>query len=406
MQVVGDQVILSGLTDIGDHDRLKRLLDENEGRITTVVLRNRLGGAASATHRMMYMIRTRGLRTVVSGACGSACAYTFLAGVERHLAAESRVRRTRLGYHGVYGDNLVARRDSVPMMVAIILDYTSGKADRRLFTRMNEFVAASDFVIFEDPAWSPRSDGVSTFLCKGPATPQKMREECEPIRGTDGYAQGVLTSRELVRINTAIDVAGDQVHVSGELGPGDDKRLDEALERSNSAIRTIVFRDGAGNDHDVGDRMASLIRRRGLATAVSGYCIAACARAFLGGVERRLTDEKPLDRTYLAMNGDHDNDPAIVGRLDEIKRRIVDYTGGKATASVIDRLNGLSGPEGLLFFFDARVKTYNGDAMFVCTGTESRRVQDCEPIKGTTSYDQGIFTSPELLRVQFNAQPR
>ncbi len=403
MRVVGDQVILSGLTDIADHDRLKRLLDENDGKITTVVLRNRLGGAASATHRMMYMIRTRGLRTVVSGGCGSACAYTFLAGVERHLAAESRVRRTRLGYHGVYGDNLVARRDSVPVMVAIVLDYTSGKADRRLFSRMDEFVAARDFLIFEDPAWSPRPDGVSAFLCKGMADVQKMREECEPIRGTDGYAQGLLTSPELIKINTSIDVVADQVHVSGELGPEDERRFREVLGRGNGVIRTVVFRDGAGNDRATGDRMARLIRQHGLATAVSGYCIASCARAFLGGVERRLTDEKPIGGTYIGLNGDYDDEGALAAdRLEDIKQRIVEYTGGKATPDVLGRLRALSGAEGFIFFLDGtRVTTHGGASVFVCPGSESRRVADCERIQDTNSFEQGIFTSPELLRVKF-----
>jgi hypothetical protein len=407
MQVVGDQVILSGLTDIADHDRLKRLLDENEGKITAIVLRNRLGGAAIPTYRMMYMIRTRGLRTVVSGGCGSACAYTFLAGVGRHLAAESRVRRTRLGYHPAYGYNLVARRDSVPVMVEIVLDYTGGRADRRLLSRMVEFVAARDFLVFDDPAWSPQPDGVSVFLCKCSANFQKMREECEPIRDPDGYAQGLLTSRERIKINTAIGIAGDQVHVSGEFGPGDDRRLDEVLDHGSGTLRTVVFRDGAGNDSDTGDRMARSIRQRGLATAISGYCIAARARAFLGGVERQLTSEKALERTYLALGGDYDdNGTPIAVRLDDTRRRIVDYTGGNATAAVLDRLKDLPGPEGSLFFFDPRVKTYDGDTIFVCSGSESRRVADCEPIKSTTSREQGIFTSAELLRVKFNALPR
>jgi hypothetical protein len=235
-----------------------------------------------------------------------------------------------------------------------------------------------------------------------------MREECEPIHGTDEYAQGLLTSRELIKINTSIDVVADQVIVSGELGPSDDRRLEEALDRANGAVRTVVFRDAAGNHRTTGDRMARLIRQHGLATAISGYCMAACARAFLGGVERRLAGEKPIQQTYLGLNGDYDDDGVLAAdRLEDLKQSIAEYTGGKITADVLERLRDLPAVEGALFFLDGtRVSIYGGVSVFVCSGAEARRMADCEPVKGTSSHEQGIFTSPELLQVKFNAQPR
>jgi hypothetical protein len=197
VELRGDQIILSAGVERGDVERFLRVLGEGQGKVTTVILKNSPGGDAFVGMRLAQAIRERGLRTAVSGYCRSACARIFLGGATRHSTDERKGNETYIGFHGTYegtsGLSTVAyyQREWYTAM-------TDRKLDPELVARWSSIRNSKGFMYFYDPNRYRRQNGVSIVLCQGT---EKERSECEEIAGTDGYAQGVYTSPEIVKIN-------------------------------------------------------------------------------------------------------------------------------------------------------------------------------------------------------------
>jgi hypothetical protein len=335
MEAAGDQLILSGGVGEGDYERLKRLLDEHGDKITTVVLRNSPGGRITAMTKMMDLVHQRRLRTVVAGYCRSACANIFLAGKERHFASESLAGDAYLAFHGIYDDRSLLHSTKLHELRMQVHYYTAGMIDPALVDRWLRVASRRGFIYFLDSARLQPGYGASVLQCEGLfedafGRPNKALSECEKIPGIDVYEQGIVTSRDLISINGIMETVGDQVIISTGLGANDDARLRQLLDENAGKIATVVLRGIVGGDSAAGDRMAALIRERGLRTAVSGYCRAACARAFLGGVERQLTDESPAEMSYVALQGDYDDAGMLrAERHEAVKRAMMQYTGGE-----------------------------------------------------------------------------
>jgi hypothetical protein len=83
-----------------------------------------------------------------------------------------------------------------------------------------------------------------------------------------------------------MQVAGDQIILSGAVNPRDDDRLQALLDEQRREVTTIILRDSPGGDAASAYAIGDLIRKRGLRTAVSGYCLSSYSRMFLGGVAR------------------------------------------------------------------------------------------------------------------------
>jgi hypothetical protein len=67
---------------------------------------------------------------------------------------------------------------------------------------------------------------------------------------------------------------------------------------------------------------------------------------------------------------------------------------------VLDLLRDLPRAEGFLFFLAATgAKSFEGASVFRCRGSELQKLADCERIADTSSYAQGVFTSPVLVRI-------
>ena len=197
MQVVDDQIIMSGETQHGDFERFKRLLVENEGRITTVVMRDGLGGAAAPTLHIGSAIRRLGLRTAVSGRCFSSCAYIFLGGIERHFSDEQSPFRTYLAFHpGFFNGHTDPALNGTSHVW--IRNYTDGRINPQLLERIMLVRRPAGAVYFFDSARLRREDGVSIFACTGYET--RRVDDCEKWAGWDSYEQGIVTSRELVKV--------------------------------------------------------------------------------------------------------------------------------------------------------------------------------------------------------------
>lgn len=100
VEIDGDQIIVSGHMSWGLHDAFVTALKGNPN-VTTVVL-NSPGGHYAVGLRMARMIRERGLDTLTTDMCGSACTYAFLGGHNRALQ-----NGAQLGFHAMAGNTQV-----------------------------------------------------------------------------------------------------------------------------------------------------------------------------------------------------------------------------------------------------------------------------------------------------------
>ena len=78
--------------------------------------------------------------------------------------------------------------------------------------------------------------------------------------------------------------------MSGPVVLGDLQRFEDSLA-TNSQITTVVLRNSWGGHIESGYRIGERIRALGLSTLLSGYCVSSCSRMFLGGKERRFTND-------------------------------------------------------------------------------------------------------------------
>ena len=113
-RIAGNELHLSGRV-VGDElAMLKDLEDEHPGVIRTVVFRNSPGGDAWTGYRVGERIRDNGWRTVVIGACVSACTLMFLGGSSRHFGAATRPERVLLAFHGPSSGNFIEHGAAAP----------------------------------------------------------------------------------------------------------------------------------------------------------------------------------------------------------------------------------------------------------------------------------------------------
>jgi hypothetical protein len=201
MQVAGDQIILSGPVNPRDDDRLKTLLDEQRGKVTTIILRDSPGGDAAAGYAIGDLIRGRRLRTAVSGYCLSSCSRMFLGGVERQFTDEQPVGKTRVGFHGNYKSDGRLMSEAMPRLRAWIIAHSDGKADPALVERWTNIQNRNGFIYFFDSTRLNRKDGVSVFICTGNESKENRFNECEKLPGRTGYELGIFTSTALVKVN-------------------------------------------------------------------------------------------------------------------------------------------------------------------------------------------------------------
>jgi hypothetical protein len=97
VSIDGDQIIVTGYMSWGMFDAFSKALRDNS-QIETVVL-NSPGGHYAVGRRIGYLITERGLDTLTTEMCGSACTYAFLSGNRRFLQ-----KGAKLGYHAPSGN--------------------------------------------------------------------------------------------------------------------------------------------------------------------------------------------------------------------------------------------------------------------------------------------------------------
>jgi hypothetical protein len=194
IKVAGDQLILTGRVADGDARKVEHALDG--ASITTVILRNSIGGDVDTGYRIAELMRQRGLRTAVSGFCYSTCSTMFLGGRSRYFTDDFPPELTNVGFHGQYRDGFLDPSSvQQHQLRAWLIHYSDGKADPALIDRWINLPLNEDMVHFYNPALVNRR-GASTFLCDGSQGARTIAS-CEPIAKT-ALDLGIVTSLEVV----------------------------------------------------------------------------------------------------------------------------------------------------------------------------------------------------------------
>ncbi len=186
--------------------------------------------------------------------------------------------------------------------------------------------------------------------------------------------------------------------MSGDVVGDECDRVRSALD-AHPDITTVVLRDSHGGNAAAGYCVGELLRARGVNTAVSGYCNSSCSRMFLGGTERRFTDDEPATQTWIAFHSNYDKAGAIEpGAPERLKAWIAKYSDGKADERLVDIWTHIENHRGFVYFFDSN-RVPDGRATLRCTGYERgpNRLDQCVAYPKEDAYHNGIATSSDLV---------
>jgi hypothetical protein len=199
-----------------------------------------------------------------------------------------------------------------------------------------------------------------------------------------------------------VRVVEDQLILSGPVVDGDQARIERAF-KAHPGISTVILRNSPGGHPWTGFRVGEMFRKKGLTTAVSGYCYSSCSRMYLGGVRRIFTDDFPPEATSIGFHGHYKKD----GTLDEplmkktgLRNWIIRFLDGKADEALVDRWVNIPTSRGLIHFFNpGTVKEAGGASAFFCSGDEPAASSPfgCEPI-GRNAVDLGVATSTDVIQ--------
>jgi hypothetical protein len=193
---------------------------------------------------------------------------------------------------------------------------------------------------------------------------------------------------------------GDQLIMTGLVAAGDRERAAAMLD-AHPEIGTVILRNSSGGDTGAGYLIGDLFRARGLRTAVSGYCYSSCARLFLGGTQRLLTDDYPPEMTAVGLHG-HYNAQRTLNRRAEVRRGLeawlVGHSDGKADRALIARWIAIPVSRGLIYFYHPALAATKGSATFLCQGSEPAELRPfgCEKI-AESALDVGILTGTDRI---------
>ena len=203
-------------------------------------------------------------------------------------------------------------------------------------------------------------------------------------------------------------VAGRELHLSGRVA-GDELAMLKDVEAAHpGAIDTVVFRNSPGGDAWSGYRVGERIRDHGWRTEVIGGCVSACTLLFLGGRSRHFGAATRPERVFLAFHGPSsgnflDNHAVNPRGRPEIRRWILERTGGKADAALLEGFANNEKRADLMRFYDPRQLARSDGVSALFCPAAGRNAADpfdaCEKIAGHDAYSMGFVTSDERIRV-------
>ena len=190
-----------------------------------------------------------------------------------------------------------------------------------------------------------------------------------------------------------LKIASNAMVLSGEIVARDLDQVRTAF-KANPQIAHVVLRNSMGGNSWTGYRLGELFRERGVTTAVSGFCVSACSRLFLGGKIRMFSDDYPASLTYVGFHGQYDFgklNPAAM-KKDDLVGWTTKFTDGKVDQKLMQRWINIERRAGDVRFYPDAVTAQFKRTTMLCRGTESLRPQQCEMI-ATDALKQGIVTT-------------
>jgi ATP-dependent protease ClpP protease subunit len=202
-------------------------------------------------------------------------------------------------------------------------------------------------------------------------------------------------------------VHGDVLKMSGAVINGDLTSLKINLE-TNPSIKTIVLHNSYGGHVSTGYDAGELIRKLGLRTVVSGYCISSCSRIFLGGAVRQFSNEAPLQKSYIGFHGHYDNMGALNAELVE-KRGLYDwivkYTDDKVDKKLLAQWIAFKRNTDIVAFFHPSTSFSDGFTVRNCERyTNSNGAPLRCPGLPSDALQQGVITTLEQFALPASLQ--
>jgi hypothetical protein len=208
----------------------------------------------------------------------------------------------------------------------------------------------------------------------------------------------------LLNVATAVamtmTVSGDQLILTGRVVPEDAAQF-RTLVETHPNVKTVVLWNSPGDSAAANDAITTMIEARNLDTVVAGHCVSACAMIFLSGANRAFGDLEPLATTSLGFHGSYARgELAREQRLQALKARVVERTGGKIDPALVERWLHLADERNTIRF------RHPGDgsspATFFCPlgrFPNAGNYANCEAIPKTDAVSAGIITSPAIVHV-------
>ncbi|MFM1856915.1 MAG: hypothetical protein RLZ83_2224, partial [Pseudomonadota bacterium] len=163
-----------------------------------IVFVNSPGGQLRAALQIALMIRKKGLETLVSGYCHSACSLLFIAGRERRFATGHKPRNTQVGIHGASSRSTgELRLQAAPRMMALYKAQMGAKFREDIIGRALTGITDTNGMLRIREIDRTRPGERVPWFCPSSQTPF---ERCEKYPDVDAYSLGVVTSRETVAL--------------------------------------------------------------------------------------------------------------------------------------------------------------------------------------------------------------
>jgi len=188
-----------------DDFKLLSALVEHRARVKVVHFHAMPGGDMTAALRMGTIIRSRGLDTIATVGCMSACAFAFLGGVNRRLAIENTTSPPFLALHGPVDsqDPDVALAPShLDRIFSYATEMTAGRAARPVMERMMA-LKLHNFVYFVAVPRPRRPTETGALECqsiKPPANAEEMVRDCRPAPDLGALELGLVTTNFVYRL--------------------------------------------------------------------------------------------------------------------------------------------------------------------------------------------------------------
>jgi hypothetical protein len=207
LRAEGDRLFVTGDIDPDDDFVLLSALVAQRATVQVVHFHEMPGGDATAALRMGRIIRARGLDTIATSICMSACAFAFLGGVNRRLAVDTASRSAVLALHGPvdsHDPNATLPQDVVDLIVGYIGEMTGGRADPPMVERIMA-LKLYNFVYFVAvlPASGRGAAQTGTLECRSnrlPADADDVRRDCQVITGTGAFELGFVSTNFVYRM--------------------------------------------------------------------------------------------------------------------------------------------------------------------------------------------------------------